>query len=238
MFKFLKKIKQILLDLIFPIECLNCRQEGDYFCATCFEKIKINNNQEVLALSHNLNASYLNKIFIAGNYDDKLLNNLIIKYKYNFLSPLSRILSKLLINFWEAGGQETKTLNFKIPKLKSLESAQRYLVIPIPLSKKRLNWRGFNQAELLARDFSAHFNYELNHDLKRQKYKYPQAKLSEQDRLKNLKDAFLWTGDNLEGLNVLLLDDVITTGTTLNEAAKVLKAAGATKVSALVLAKG
>lgn len=233
MLKFFKQIGNLLLDLIFPIECLNCRQEGDYFCNICFQELKFNDETCLNSLKKNLKTKELDNVFIAGDYDDKKLKSIIIKYKYGFLKPLGKTLALFLIKFWQMQETETETLNFKISK-----PIKHYLVIPIPLSNKRLRWRGFNQSEIIAREFSKHFKYELNLDLKRLKYQKPQAELSESERLNNLKSAFSWSGKNLEGKNILLIDDVITTGTTLNEAAIVLKEAGAAEVSALVLAKG
>lgn len=233
MFKIFKKIGNLLLDLIFPIECLNCRQEGDYFCNSCFKELKFNNKDYLDKALRNIKVPYLDKIFIAGDYEDKHLKKLITKYKYNFLKPLGNVLAKFLITFWESENQEAATLNFKISK-----PQKDYVVIPIPLSKKRLRWRGFNQTEIIAHKFSEHFNYELNLHLKRLKYQKPQAELSESERQINLNDAFGWSGDNLQGKNILLIDDVTTTGTTLNEAARVLKKAGAEEVCGLVVAKG
>jgi len=238
MFKILKKIGNLLLDLIFPIECLNCRQEGDYFCNSCFRELKFNNKEYLEKALKNIKAPYLDKIYIAGDYEDKSLKKLITKYKYNFLKPLGNVLAKFLISFWDLEIKETETLNFKISK-----PQKNYIVIPIPLSKKRLDWRGFNQAEIIAREFSEHFKYELNLDLKRIKYKKPQAELSEKERLNNLKSAFSYLSDKnnkniLDGNTIILVDDVATTGATLNEAARTLKEAGATEIYGLVIAKG
>ena len=83
-----------------------------------------------------------------------------------------------------------------------------------------------------------YFNYKLNLDLKRPQQQKPQATLNESERLKNIKSAFVWRGENLTGQKIILLDDVITTGATLNEAARILKIAGAKEIYALVLAKG
>ncbi|MFZ4631751.1 MAG: ComF family protein [Patescibacteria group bacterium] len=237
MYKFLKKIGEFILDLIFPIECLNCHQEGGYFCDNCFKKLNFNKDSDLKRLSFNLKTPSLDKIFIAGDYEDKNLKNLIIKYKYNFLSPLGKILGKFLIIFWKMQETEVETLNFKI-----LKPNKKYLVIPIPLSKKRLKWRGFNQAEIIAREFSNYFNHELSLNLKRIKNQKPQAELSESERLNNLKSAFSWESENngpaLEDYTIILIDDVITTGATLNEAAETLKKSGASEVYALVIAKG
>lgn len=238
MSKILKKIGNLLLDLIFPIECINCRQEGDYFCNSCFKEIKFNDKDYLEKALKNMKAPYLDKIYIAGDYEDKNLKKLITKYKYNFLKPLGNILANFLIIFWELEKQETETLNFKISK-----AQKDYLVIPIPLSKKRLRWRGFNQVEIIAHEFSEHFKYKFDLNLKRIKYQKPQAELSENERLDNLKSAFSYLNDKnnkniLESKTIILIDDVTTTGTTLNEAARVLKEAGALEVYGLVIAKG
>jgi len=236
--KLLKKFSKFILDLVFPIECLDCGQEGDYLCEDCYRKLKFNEAKSLNFSEANLKISQIDSIFIAGDYEDPLLKKLIIKYKYNFISPLGHTLANFLIDFWKLQNEEVETADFKISK-----PTKDYLVIPIPLSKKRLRWRGFNQAEIIARHFSEYFNYELNLDLKRIKYQRPQAELSETERLENIKSSFAWTSEKLtkEDLatkTIILIDDVLTTGATLNEAARVLKEAGAAEIYALVLAKG
>lgn len=236
---FFKKIHKLLLDLIFPIECLNCRREGAYLCEKCFRKIKFNGDGDLERLSINLKIPNIQKIFIAGNYEDSLLRSLIKKYKYGFILPLGEILARFLINFWNFS---KPTLLAPIPNWPFNQSSNQIqntiLVVPIPLSRKRLLWRGFNQAEIIAREFSAHFNYSLDLRLKRTKHQPPQADLDEATRLENIKSAFSWTGLELKDEIIILIDDVTTTGATLNEAAGVLKSAGAKNIWALVLAKG
>lgn len=215
-------LKSFLLDLFFPIECVGCRRESSWLCDTCFKKLKFGTDHKTL----NLTTPFLDRIFIAGDYDDPLLKELIKKFKYNFLTALSQPLGQFLIFFWQ--GQ--LTLIDPLP--------DETLLIPVPLTKKRLRWRGFNQAEMLARKLSAALPYALCQDLKRQKYSRPQAGLSEVERALNIKNSFFWTGNTLNGRTIILLDDVLTTGATLNEAARVLKEAGAARIYALVLAKG
>lgn len=219
-----RKLSKFFLDLLFPLECLECQTEGNYLCVSCFKKIKTNTKSELLAAKINLHLPELTEIYIAGDYEDKILSKLIIKYKYNFLSPLGKILADFLINFWN-----TLDLDW---------SREPILIIPIPLSKKRLRWRGFNQAEILAREFCGYYNYQLCLDLKRKKHRSPQANLNEAKRLINIKSVFVWKGKSLDGKTIILIDDVATTGATLNEAAHILKLAGAKQVYALVLAKG
>lgn len=228
MFKFLKKIGLKLLDLFLPIECVNCQTEGVYLCDACFEKLKINNPEDSKILSANLKTPNLDAVWIVGNYEDPLLKKLIIKYKYNFLEPLHKPLSLFLKNFWK---------NYLLSSSQIIDK-NNFLIIPIPLSKKRLKWRGFNQAELLAINFCFYFNYSLSLNLKKIKNRPPQVSLNEKEREKNLQSVFAFKDKRLEEKNILLIDDVTTTGATLNEAAIILKKAGAKRVEALVLAKG
>jgi len=232
-------LKSFFLNLLFPVECLGCRREGAWLCAACFKKLKFGPAKK----KYNLIIPNLDKIFIAGDYDDPLLAAAIKKFKYNFITALGSILARFLILFWsgqnflneELTGAAAENSSTAINTGHNLISP---LVIPLPLSKKRLRWRGFNQAEILARELSAHFSYDLNLDLKRVKHKKPQAELNEAQRRNNIRGVFTWTGADLSGRTIILIDDVVTTGATLNEAAGILKAAGAEKVYGLVLAKG
>jgi len=115
-------------------------------------------------------------------------------------------------------------------------------LVPIPLNKKRSNWRGFNQTELLGRMIASSFGWKFSSNLLlRKKFTKPQAGLGKKERRKNVKDAFAINpqfakikNDNLE---VVIFDDVFTTGSTLKEACKVLKRNGFKTVWGLVLAK-
>jgi len=215
-------LKSFLLDLLFPVECLGCGRESAWLCLACSKKLKFGTDHKTL----NLTTPFLDRIFIAGDYDDPLLKELIKKFKYHFLASLAEPLGQFLIFFWQG---QLALIN-PLP--------DKTLLVPMPLAKKRLRWRGFNQAEMLARKLSAAFPYSLCQDLKRKKYSRPQAGLSENERALNIKNSFFWTGDTLNGQTIILLDDVLTTGATLNEAARVLKEAGAARIYALVLAKG
>lgn len=212
-----RNLKNFWLDLLFPINCLGCGQESTWLCPACFERLKFNGR------AYHLETPALKQIFIAGDYDQALLAELIKKFKYDFLINLGQDLGRFLINFW------TKTYQYRLANP---------LVIPVPLAGKRLRWRGFNQAEILADFFSRHFGYEMSHGLKRKAQRYPQASLPANKRAENVKAEFFWPGRSLDGRTILLIDDVTTTGATLNECALALKAAGAVKIYALVLAKG
>jgi ComF family protein len=216
-------LKSWLLDLIFPVECLGCQREGDWLCDACLRQLKFSGQEKAAGVA----VPELDQIFIAGDYDDPLLAAALKKFKYNFIAALGQPLSRFLILFWQ--GQ------LALPGNSRLTEAT---LIPIPLSKARRRWRGFNQAEILAQKLSEAFGYSVDEHLQRNQTAQPQASLNADERAVNIKGTFAWIGADLGGRQVILIDDVATTGATLNEAAGVLKAAGAGRVYGLVVAKG
>lgn len=244
-----------IINLLFPLECLGCNREGAWLCPDCRKQLKFSERDQTA----NLNIPNINQIFIAGDYDDPLLAKLIQKYKYSFISALGIELGEFLNAYWKDSViKQTLKITVSPENLLSFDyslnnrlennsvdaSDQKpniqtnLLVVPIPLFKKRLRWRGFNQAEILARSLSKSFSYPLSLNLIRLKSGQPQASLGETERANNVQNAFTWQGASLSGKNILLIDDVVTSGATLNAAALALKSAGANSVYGLVLAKG
>ena len=230
---YLKSLGNFLLNLFFPISCYGCDRAGVYLCQKCFKTIKL---QERQTKTFNLKRENLKEIFIAGDYEDKLLAKLITAFKYEGIKDLGFDLGKFLNFFWDG--------KIKIIKLENKELAFRLensLIIPLALTKARRKERGFNQAEILAKILAREFSYQLFLGLKRKGRKKHQAKLSEKQRLKNVSGQFFIPEKErtfLSGRDIILVDDVITTGATLNEAARILKEAGAKEIFTLVLAKG
>jgi ComF family protein len=112
------------------------------------------------------------------------------------------------------------------------------LVIPVPLHPSRQRERGFNQAGLLASVLAERAGLPLNDvQLSRTRATPPQVGLGAEERKANVQDAFTWRGSGLEGLRILLIDDVCTTGATLEACAVALAAGGAKSVWALTLAR-
>lgn len=110
-------------------------------------------------------------------------------------------------------------------------------LVPVPVHKKRLAARGFNHAEALARELGPLLEIPVRADLLAKPHATPQqAKLNRRDRQKNLAGAFT-AAPQAKGLDILLVDDVCTTGATLEECARALKRAGARRVRALTLAR-
>ena len=111
------------------------------------------------------------------------------------------------------------------------------VIVPVPLHPRRRRQRGFNQAELLARALAAATGRAVRTDLLRKvRHTRPQVGLSAAGRRDNLRDAFVVAAEPLPLEPLLLVDDVVTTGSTFHECARVLRAAGATAVCALALA--
>ena len=112
------------------------------------------------------------------------------------------------------------------------------LIVPVPLHPARTRERGFNQAELLAELLSARAGLTLRNALERIRYTTTQTAFDRAERMENLHNAFrLRKKANVRGLRVLLIDDVLTTGSTLSECARVLKAGGALSVHAATAAR-
>lgn len=113
------------------------------------------------------------------------------------------------------------------------------VVVPIPLHWRRLMERRYNQAAWLSFALAAHTGLHVDvKSLKRVRYTTPQVRLSSAERVRNMKGAFAVQGDGLQGKVVLLVDDVITTGATIHEAARcVMGEGGAREVRVLTLAK-
>jgi len=264
--KKLSKIAKIIwlffLDLIFPIECLGCGHEGVWLCDDCFKNIKLKGHQYCLHCKKENDFGQfcppcriiynLDGVWIAALYDDNLVSQAIKSLKYHFVSGLAGDLSRLMISHVDkmlgpshnlksglASGLNWREFNLAKDLPGIILNFSESLLIPVPLSGKRQRWRGFNQAELLARAVSCNYGLALDSkNLVRTKHKKPQAKLDEIHRQENIKDCFNWQGENLNKQNIILIDDVVTTGATLNECAKVLKQAGAGEVWGLVVAKG
>lgn len=120
-----------------------------------------------------------------------------------------------------------------------IRSRRPDLIMPVPLHRKKLSTRGFNQALLLGEILSQRLKIPLDRrNLRRTRWTESQVNLAAPDRIKNVKGAFsIRESDLVKGRRVLLVDDVITTGSTVEECGRVLKAAGATDVTVITVAR-
>lgn len=225
--------------VIFPKKCVGCKEFGGYFCEGCIRKIYQTDlvcpeceRPSIGGVTHPLcKKRYgLDGLWSLGIYQDPL-KTAIQKLKYRFVSELSDTLISLVINYW------SKFSSQLLDKIKQ-NRGEGWVVVPVPLHPKRENWRGFNQSALLGKDLAEKLGLEYGDYLKRVKETKPQAQLVSFYRKQNIRGAFVLGSDfTLHGLNVILIDDVWTTGSTLKECAKVLKRSGALSVWALTLAR-
>jgi len=220
-----------LLDLVFPKRCVSCGVFGKYICNRCFKKIEfvekpvcpICQRQAIGGKTHPRCAGKfrLDGLVVVCKYKGPI-KLAIKKVKYKWIYDIEKVLVDLLASqIWK----------FDLP--------QQSILVPVPLHKKRKNWRGFNQAEILAKTLSRKFDVGYSAILFRNRETKTQVGLSREERKKNIKGAFsLSQGANVNGRDFLLVDDVYTSGATIREAAKVLKSSGARNVWAMAVALG
>lgn len=214
---------------------MGCGQEGKWICGDCQRQIPINLTNRCLACKQKTKGGEfcrecrskhsLDGVLIASDYTNELVAKAIKTLKYRLVSDIGRELGQLLILFLERQPKQGQTGDT--------------LLIPVPLHPRRRRWRGFNQAEILARPVAEHFTFPMDvSNLGRIRSTRDQASLGEADRKLNVAHSFGWQGERLAGRSVILVDDVVTTGATLEACARVLKQAGAREVWGLVVAKG
>jgi competence protein ComFC len=214
------KIKEFILDLIFPKFCLGCKREGTFLCEDCFSILEISTTHQ------KFKGKNLADLYFPVNYENFLVKRLIHSFKYPpLIKELKKELASLIISHFLLLDKKTDFSDF--------------ILLPIPLSKKKLKWRGFNQAEEIAKKLTDFFKIPLISDcLIKTKETKDQVELSEKERRENVKGVFFVKNrEKIVGRNILLVDDVFTTGATMEEAARVLKEAGAEKIVGIVIAK-
>ncbi len=238
---FLRGLPAALLELLYPSRCLACRQplaggRLPRLCAVCLEEIEL--------LTGPL-CPGCGRLFPKAAGGDHFCG-LCLRGTYHFhraravahyAEPLSGIIHRLKYGGETWGLSSFRKLLELVPA--AAPSREPELILPVPLHPAKLRQRGFNQAVLLARAFFPHHRQLLRTDLLlRTQPTAAQTSLSGRARRRNLRRAFAVKAPaKVEGRRVLLVDDVFTTGTTVNECARVLKKAGADEIEVLTLAR-
>lgn len=248
---FLEKCYIFILDLLFPIYCIGCGDEGKWICAECSGKIELLKKQAcpVCGVESRTGARCFNcrakteldgviaaTAFWGKDKKESLAKVAIHIFKYRFVKDLAEPLAEIIAR------------QIKHRQIVKLEEAfifgpdiNNKIIIPVPLHIKRFRWRGFNQAELLAGHIAKHFKLPINKTaLARQKNNIPQVEVRDRrQRIENIRDAFMCTeAEKIKDKTIILIDDVATTSATLGECAKALKGVGAKEVWGVVVARG
>ncbi|MBU1164252.1 ComF family protein, partial [Patescibacteria group bacterium] len=222
-----------LWDFLFPINCVGCKTEGVWLCQSCINKINTSKNQicpvcKKISGSGKIHksclpSSSLDGIIAASLYKEPIIKTAIHNYKYQGAKDISQVLSWLIVDYLN---------NIKTKPLGKID-----LVIPVPLHKKKFLQRGFNQTAEIAQQVCNYFDWQYGDYLLRNKYTKTQTKQNAKERQLNVNEVFqLKDNINVKGKNIVLIDDVITTGSTLQECANTLKKAGAVNVWGLAVA--
>ena len=204
---------QKIIEFLFPTECLACGMQGPDICTVCLETIHPPKEQ-----NYDWITSY-------GNYHDKKLEKVMRHIKSQ---PNGRAVHLLAKSFGEM-------------ILNRPQNPQEWILVPIPISKQRFRERGFNQCELLANYFGEVFKLQVKADLlvkKRHTRKQGTSK-SKSERATNIVGSFGIKKKHQKYLvnkNIILIDDITTTGSTLAEARTLLITAGTQKVLAWTIA--
>lgn len=221
----------IIKNVLFPNLCLNCMNYTEIekidLCEKCFKKLE---NTNVYEIVEKLNKNFW--LISISNYKNLMIRNLIHILKYKNKTSSINILNILITK-----RIKKNNINFK-----------DWIIIPIPIHKRKERVRGFNQSKLIAKELQKIIikNKGLDkspiistNNLIRTKNTKSQVKLENiEERRRNIKNSFkVINYETIKNKNIILVDDVFTTGSTMKEAVKILRKNGANKILGFVIAK-
>lgn len=237
-----------LVDWLYPPRCRACGEriagpDAEYFCSSCWRHVTLIDHPlcnicgrpypDGSGLDHPCGACMARPphftqarawaCYPRAEGVEQPLRQVVQKYKYGrkvaLGKPLGRLMARGCAEFLSAHAID--------------------LILPVPLHPKRLRWRGFNQSVLLGRQVGRH--YKIAFDpfvLRRTLETPPQTQLTEEERRRNVRRAFALNPERpVQGKTILLIDDVYTSGATVNECSRALRSGGAKEVFVLTLAR-
>lgn len=221
------KILNTILDVLFPVNCVICKKEKVILCEKC------------LFLCPQTEKECAKWIYPLYDYRNIIIKKTLWFLKYRNKKNIAKVFAQIMHKF----------ILEELSDLSSFENFKNPILIPIPLSKKRQKERGYNQAELICEELlylspnnnstlKSDFILEKNILIKNKDTKHQANIKNRSERLLNLKDSFTINKEaiSIKNRNIILIDDITTTGATLNEAKKTLKKAGARKIIAFTVA--
>jgi len=213
---------------------MECGVSGKYLCVSCVKKVGLSKPKclycRKASIDGNTHVKCIRKFGMDGLYCvfeyKGIVRKAILGLKYKYATEVVKELSNYLIY---------------IIRKRDLRYPKKAVLTPIPLHILRENWRGFNQSELMGKYLSEVLGWDYSDDLiVRSKLKSPQTLLNINQRKENIKGVFKVNPNNMKKIQryrcVVLFDDVYTTGSTMKEAASILKKVGVEKVYGLAIA--
>ena len=229
-----QKSSQFLLDLVLPPRCINCQAANSWLCEECLQKISFIDGPVCECCGTPLSGvaptacrqckhnplQFIAGIRSAAFFENNPIRPAIHLLKYRNHKAIAAILGQILVDACQKYGIKAD------------------VVVPVPLHAARFRERGYNQSELLAREVGALLNLPVNtSSLQRIRHTKSQMTLGATERHQNVVDAFACRDQALSGQIILLIDDVCTTGSTLDACAYALKQRQVTSVWGVTLAK-
>ncbi len=209
-----------ILDLFFPPRCAGCRSRGAWLCTPCYAACRLVPPVDNCEQHRRLASRFLTSS-AAGYLFEGALREAIHALKYHHQPRLAEPLGDLLVRYHE---RYPVTVD---------------AIVPVPLHQDRLRQRGYNQAALLGQRLAQRMGVPLlDHEMVRVRYTSQQAGLNSAERRNNVRQAFRWQSSFRPPARVMVLDDVLTTGATVEAVAQALQAAGSREVHAVALARG
>jgi len=232
-----QKFFREIISLFFPTRCIICKKEGEVFCRDCLSLVSLLDNSccpGCGSYKSNLPGEFcsickkelhLDGLISATTYADPFIKKTISLFKYPpFAKDLAKSFAFLIIS-------QLKLQN---------NNFSGFILSYIPLDRTSLRKRGFNQSRLLAQELGKSLNLPVYRLLEKKKKTKPQKSLNKEERKENIQNAFCVLKDAkvlVQNKKIIVVDDVYTTGATLNEAAKVLKKGGAKEVWGITVAR-
>lgn len=208
-----------IIELIYPDVCGIC---GKICKESLCKKCEIESKKYEINLISKSRKTYFDESMNIFKYDE-IIREKLIEYKFQEKAYLYKTFARMILK-----------------NRKAYEFLEKYnIIIPVPIHKKRMLKRGYNQSELIAKEicYKTDFKFATN-VLVKQKNIIAQSELNKKERIQNIKNAFkIKNSDQIIGKKVLLFDDIYTTGSTANECSKILKQVGVEQVGVLTIAK-
>lgn len=232
------QVKNAILDLLFPKHCVSCHQEGWFLCDTCKSGLLLRiltpvcpvcsfrNKTGAVCKKPCRKKTALSRLVAVFPYQEKAVRELLHIYKYSRVREVGLILAEFLI---------AHTEKWRGP------FARTMIVMPIPLHSARMRERGFNQSAEIGKQFASALGLLYRDDiLRRTSYTRSQVECKDfRERRKNIAGVFAArTAPEIHHKTVVLVDDIATSRSTMDEAARVLKEAGVKSVWGVVVARG